>query len=229
MDAASVALALLKKHAKDIFKFGAKGLGKYQSALRRKSQDKFNSEFEAGYKRLGARIDKEGYKPNEFYEMYMLTSEAAAKTARDAKLKILAELLVNVILKPGDPDKLPYSELEHFTRCVDALSEHAIEMLGLIVRVVKDRSPSGTTPSGVTTGKIRVEHFENEIPTGMQMDLAMGLVSQLQSWNLVYTESPPGIRTATLQGAVANQNIFLTQLGGGLFRFITTHHEPETN
>ena len=57
------------------------------------------------------------------------------RTHRDEKLRAAANILANLLLKPGDQAKVSYDELDHLIRCVDALSIGAITVLGAIRQV----------------------------------------------------------------------------------------------
>ena len=228
MEPISGTAAILRSHAaKYGFEFLAKAYEKFQSDRKIKSLELLLTKLFERLNHLESRIDKEGYKPDEFFEMFNLTAEAAAKTSRDEKIEILARLLTNVFLKPG-PDKLDYTELEHFARCIDALSIEAIHVHGVICRLVRAKyRAAGHHDSSTLNGHISshelsiAPEFEKK-----DADLVLGLVSQLAVWNLVQTSLPP-IRKINERGWLEGELIFLTSLGGRLLDFIASERNRE--
>jgi hypothetical protein len=190
-----------------------------RSALRIKSLQAFAVHVEEEVKRLENRINVEGYQSNEFYEMFVLTAKAVADTTRDEKIQVLAKLLANQFLKLGDAEKLSYEESQHFVRCIDALSVEAIELLGVLTRVVTGNQTSMTqSHAALVSGVATSRQLYRTIPQ-MNPDLVLGLVSQLQAWNLAYI-APAPIREVDHQGIVQNDNIHLQALGTKLVRFV---------
>jgi hypothetical protein len=91
---------------------------------------------------LETRIDVNAVDKEEFSELFQSCSRIMERTHRDEKLRAAANVLANLLLKPGDQAKVSYDELDHLIRCVDALSIGAITVLGAI------RQVSATHPLG---------------------------------------------------------------------------------
>jgi hypothetical protein len=83
--------------------------------------------------------------------------------------------MTNLLLRPGDPAKVPYEELDHLVRCIDALSIGAIAVLGAI------RRPG---PQADSRGNFNFLLPQDSFPT-FEASLLMSLVSGLSGINLI--------------------------------------------
>jgi hypothetical protein len=58
-----------------------------------------------------------------FSELFESCCMLTKRNRREEKLHAAADLMANLLLRPGDPGKVPYEESDHLVRCVDALSD----------------------------------------------------------------------------------------------------------
>jgi hypothetical protein len=126
---------------------------------------------------LATRIDVDAVDKEEFSELFKSCSRIMERTHRDEKLRAAANILANLLLKPGDQAKVSYDELDHLIRCVDALSIGAITVLGAI------RQVSATHPLGSNVDAIQFGQLRTRLP--MNAALLRSLVSELQAFHLV--------------------------------------------
>lgn len=161
---------------------------------------------------LGNRIDRNTVDEDEFSDSIKSFLRLSQRSSQDEKLKAAANILANIMLKDGDPDKLSYSELDHFSRCVESLSIGALRVLGECYSFAK-RHPLNKTAEGfrVNSGEL-IRQIEEQSP-----DLIMSLVTELDSWNLVQDGSRQSFaRTyAEIRGMSYCSNIplHLTRMG----------------
>jgi hypothetical protein len=135
---------------------------------------------------LQDRIDFDAVNKDEFSELFHTCARTMERTHREEKLSAAANILVNLLLKPGDQAKSAYEELDHLIRCVDTLSIGAIAALGAI-RAVYARHPLGPNVDA-----IQFQHLRAELPQ-MKTALLRSLVSELESFHLA-TVQPLAIR-----------------------------------
>ena len=107
-------------------------------------------------------------------------------------------LLANLLLQENDPERLSYTELDHFAHSLDSLSIGAIRTLGEVHRM---------SSSGIGMFSDQSFRFNFE-------DLQRRLVGELNAMNLVHLAGVPSIRTSEY----GNYPIELTPLGT---RFLT--------
>jgi hypothetical protein len=132
---------------------------------------------------LETRIDTASINKEEFAELFASFTQVAVRTHHDEKLHASANILSALLLQEGDPAKVPYDELDHLIRCVDALSIGAISALGAI-RKVSATHPLGPQQEAIQFGQLRTE---------MTIDahFLRSLVSELQGFNLVRVQESP--------------------------------------
>jgi hypothetical protein len=75
---------------------------------------------------LEDRMDVKAVDKQEFAELFQTCARTMERTHREDKLRAAANILANLLLKPGDQAKVSYEELDHLIRCVDALSTGAL-------------------------------------------------------------------------------------------------------
>jgi len=153
---------------------------------------------------LEGRIDLGAIDRDELAELFKSCYLVILRTHHEQKLRAAAALISNILLRSDDPERLRYTELDHFVRCVDGLSIGAFEALGhaheIASRQSKDLEPEPF--------RLNFEDLRRQM-TGDSSDLVMGLVGELSAMNLVHLAGVPGIRTAEY----ANYPIELTPLG----------------
>jgi hypothetical protein len=99
----------------------------------------------------------------------------STRNRREEKLHAAANLLANLLLRPGNPAKVPYEELDHLVRCVDALSIGAIAVLGAAGQIGKRTGPPGS---------FNFPELKNSFRK-FEQSFLMSLVSELRNFNLV--------------------------------------------
>ena len=91
---------------------------------------------------LGNRIDVEVINREEFAEVFKSAYLVIVRTHQSAKLRAAVLLVSNVLLREGDPEKLSYTEIDHYVRCLDLLSVGGIQTLAHAVRLAEEREPN---------------------------------------------------------------------------------------
>ena len=139
--------------------------------------------------RLSERIDVETVDREEFAEMFKSCYLLIIRSHHEARLEGATGLLVNLLLRKDDPAKLTYTELDHFARCLDALSIGAIEVLGRVVDLrQREPRPEPDFPYSVPY-RVDFERLHRETPA-FDAQLLMGLVGELNALNLVHLKIP---------------------------------------
>ena len=95
---------------------------------------------------LKDRIDIDAVNKDDFSELFKSCYLVIVRTNREEKLRASAAILANLLLRPGDPAKSSYEELDHLVRCIDALSIGAISVLG-VARTIAATSGQGAQRS----------------------------------------------------------------------------------
>jgi hypothetical protein len=181
------ALAVIKA-AINLVPFGgalASLIGDYMPTYRERTTEKTLVFLNDQLRLLEGRIDVEAVNKDEFSELFNSCYLIIVRTHHDEKLRAAAALLANLLLRPGDPAKVPYEELDHLVRCLDALSIGAIAVLGA-TRQLRTSHPSSQTM------RIRIEfsQLRQKFPQ-MEASLLMSLVSELNALNLLTLDIPP--------------------------------------
>ncbi len=180
----------------------------YIPSATERAQDEFLAALEARLGELEGRINSEFIHKDEAAELFKSTYLIVVRTHRKDKLEAAARLLSNLLLKDGDSEKLSYTELDHFVRALDALSSGALSVFATVYRSSKREYPQ---PSGYE--QFTIDHLR-QISGVSDSSLLLGLVRELNSWNLLELTIPT-IRTENDGNAGAR----LTALGS---RFAAT-------
>ena len=106
-------------------------IGDYIPTATQKSVDETLGVLSAQLTQMNSRLDVESVNRDEFSELFKTCYLVMMRTHHEGKLNAAASILANAFLSVGDPAKLSYTELDHFSRCIDALSSGAIEVLGV--------------------------------------------------------------------------------------------------
>jgi hypothetical protein len=154
------------------------------------------------------RIDYELVNHSEFAELFNTMVATAVRTHHEEKLQAAASVVCNSMLKPGDPAKQSYQELDHFGRCIDRLSIGAIYTLGACRQLSNQVAPGISKSFQVSTLRSQLN-----LECDWEMPFVESLLAELQSINLVELQRPP-IRT---QGG-GESLVTLTAMGS---RFIS--------
>jgi len=106
-------------------------IGDYLPSAVKRSISTAIEHFSRRLEELAERIDIESLNKDEFSELFVSCYLVIVRTRQEEKLRAASELLVNLLLRKGDPAKLSYTEIDHFVRCLDFLSIGSIKLLGL--------------------------------------------------------------------------------------------------
>ena len=135
---------------------------------------------------LEGRIDVEAVNKEDFAELFKSCYLVIVRSHREEKLHAAAALLANLLLRPNDPGKVSYEELDHLVRCLDALSIGAISVLGAARRIAT------STPTDFQR-HFRFTELRSTFPQ-FDASLLMSLVSELRSLNLLRVQESGGVR-----------------------------------
>lgn len=154
---------------------------------------------------LEGRIDVDAVNKDEFSELFKSCYLVVIRTTHESKLRAASAILANILLKPGDGEKLSYVELDHFVRCLDGLSTGAITVLGTTQRIAAQNNIS-TDQDGNQTLSFEMLSYELET---IEPSLILGLAGELNAFNLIHLHGRPAIPTSQY----GNYPISLTPLG----------------
>ena len=146
----------------------------YVPTSKQKAIDQGWQLFSARIESLETRINSESANKEDFAELFQRFEDVISRTNRREKLEAAANILTNVLLKPNDPAKSPFEELDHLMHCVDKLSSGAITILG----AVRTLPPQG---------QLGIHSFSavwRQLPQ-IEQSLLMSLLMELHSLNLV--------------------------------------------
>jgi hypothetical protein len=148
-------------------------IGDYAPTSQRRALEKTLELLNEKLSSLESRIDVEAVDKEEFSELFESCVVLLRRNRRDEKLHAAANLMANLMLRPGDTAKAPYEELDHLVRCVDALSAGAIAVLGAARRLKADMH-----------GNFNFPLLKSSFPA-FEESFLMSLVSELNSFNLL--------------------------------------------
>jgi hypothetical protein len=152
---------------------------------------------------LEHRIDVQTVNKDEFSELFKSCYLSVVRTHQATKIRAAAALIANILLRDGDPDKLSYTELDHFVRCVDGLSTGAIEVLGHAHRIAGQRGRGQDFNFTALLKEIKQTRSDMNAP------LVMGLLGELNSAHLLHTREAP----YTSAPDYSNHQVEVTPLG----------------
>jgi hypothetical protein len=137
-------------------------------------------------KRIDSRIDSGEIDQDEFTELFKSAYLVAVRTHRQEKIHGAAHLLANLLLKKGDPEKLSYTELDHFVRAIDALSHGALHVHGVLVRFALSEESRGQAKPffHMTLGHL------GSVVGGEDLSLLSSLLRELASWGFTEVRVP---------------------------------------
>lgn len=141
---------------------------------------------------LGDRVDATSVNRDEFAELFKSTYLVIVRTHQKSKQRAAARLIANILLRDNDPEKLSYTELDHYVRCLDQLSVGAIQVLGHAVALAEQSKPGGLENDSV---RIQFDQLQSRLKD-VSPSLLMGLVGELDAHNLIHRIGTPTVRTA---------------------------------
>lgn len=156
-------------------------------------------------KMIEDRVDVASVDKDELAELFKSVALTITRTHQEEKLKAAIGIVTNVLLNEGDEEKLQYTQLDLFARCIDALSIGAIRVLGQTFEIcTKDVKGSILNRSFNHNFGLLQERISD-----MEPSLLMGCIAELNSFNLVHMPGAPTIREKDYR----NYNVELTELG----------------
>ena len=188
-------------------------LGDYLQRHSEKSIQKAMEFLSERVQKLEQRLDPEAVNEDDLAELYKSWLWSIIRSHRESKLKTATSILVNLLLREGDPEKLSYTELDHFARCVETLSSGALEVLGEVMRA----AGTGVGVDLDTTYRMEFRDLSNRLPKHSP-HLLMGLVAELDRANLLHCRDVPPIKTPDY----GNYPVELTPLGKQFAQFLLT-------
>ena len=194
----------------------------YVPTATQRSVDKAMTMLRDELENLGDRIDTETIDKDEFSELFKSSYLAIVRTHQEDKLRAAVNIIANVLLRDGDAEKLPYAELDHFSRCLDYLSGGALKTLAHVRKIVGEM---GGFPSlSASSNQIDFERLKTS--SGAEdPDLLMGLVGELHAMNLVHLQGTPTIATPQY----SNYSFRVTQLGRRFVDYLLRPTRPSSN
>jgi hypothetical protein len=195
-DRSTVAVAVVKAGLSAIPVLGgplASLVGDYIAASTQRRIEAALEELRQRVDTLGARVDVESVDKEDFAELFKASYSQLVRSHTRSKTSASLGVLLNLLLAPGDAQKLSYDELDHFSRCIDMLSRGALQILPFI-------EPSRQKP--MKMGDLMARYPETDEA------LLYGLVQELTAVNLV--EQPP-MRVGS--SSVKDQFVIITALG----------------
>lgn len=190
-------------------------IGDYIPSATEKSINRAMELLKNRLKDLEDRIDPASVNKDHFAELFKSSYLSIVRSHNDEKLRAATNLIANILLKEGDADKLSYTELDHFARCVENLSSGAIEVLSIAVKMSEKERKVVLETSGF---RMSFGDLKANFP-GITPSLLMGLVGELDSANLLHRKGTPTITS----GEYGNYPIELTPLGVRFVKYILTN------
>lgn len=193
-------------------------IGDYVPFSTQRSIQKATTLLREELEKVQDRLDVDSVNKDEFADLFKSSYLAIVRTTDEEKLRGAAAILANLLLKSGDRDKLPYSELDHFVRCLDQLSNGAIAALGVVYRLGRKHAPRDFREGDIrrslealrSVQGIRLDFRAVHAETGaMDPSLLMGLLGELNAANLIHLPGVPTVRTPDF----GNYPVELTALG----------------
>ena len=108
-------------------------LGDYLPIHSEKSLERAMELLRERLEELDQRIDLEAVNKDDLAELFKSCYLSILRSHRDSKLEAATAILANLLLREGDQEKLSYTKLDHFARCVETLSSGAVEVLGEVM------------------------------------------------------------------------------------------------
>ena len=185
-------------------------VGDYIPTATQKSRDRAIELLAQRIEELVDRIDVEAVDKDDFAELFKSCYLAIVRSHREEKLRAATAILANLLLREGDPDKCSYTELDHFSRCVETLSSGAVKVLGVFAQ-----DPGPGLDRTMDSYRLNFGQIQDLFPR-YSADLLMGLIAELDRANLLHRASAPGIEAPNYE----NVPVRITPLGMRFARFL---------
>lgn len=161
-------------------------IGDYIPSATDRCVKEFIDSFSARLTALDARVDAINIDKDEFAELFKSAYLVAVRSHRKEKLEGAARLLTNILLREGDADKLTYSEVDHFIRALEWLSNGALILHGKIVRFARAEIARSNLQRQFS---MTLGHLSGVVGEA-NLSLLSGLCRELVSWGLVNLKVP---------------------------------------
>lgn len=148
-------------------------------------------------------------------EVVTQASIIARRSHNPAKLDAAARLMANALLRDGDAELIEHAERQLFLNALESLSDAAIT---LIVKAQNSLSHPDTLK--LKTNLVRADFSDLKRSLPLEDSLLMGVVGELDRFNLLHKIGSPGVRT----GLYDNYPIHITPLAARFVRFLTSDH-----
>ncbi|MBU1702317.1 MAG: hypothetical protein KJ970_12040 [Candidatus Eisenbacteria bacterium] len=187
-------------------------IGDYLLTTTQKAIDQTLEYLKERVESLEERLDSDVVDKDEFVELFKSCYLIIVRTHQEAKLRGAANLLANMFLKSGDGEKMDYTEIDHFVRCLESLSIGSVKILGQANKLAKmsNRQAATTTPTRITFEELNKEVLP------MAPSLLMGLIGELNAFNLLHIPGAPAIREPGYQ----NYSIEIPPLGRRFVEYV---------
>jgi hypothetical protein len=153
---------------------------------------------------LEGRLDEAQIQNNDFLELFKSAYLVVIRSHKKERHIGAANLLANLLLKSDDSERLSYTQLDHFVRCLDNLSIGALECLAAIYEF----GSRVNMQSGQRVQQISFRSIHNRL-SHYAPDLLMGTVRELDAHNLVHLSGAPDIKTENY----GNYPVYLSDIG----------------
>ena len=130
---------------------------------------------------LADRINATGVNEDELSDMVKTFVRVSVRSSCEEKLQAAANILANVLLRKGDGEKLSFTELEFFARCVESLSVGAIRVLAVAYRISQQQ---GRHKNQIGEYDFTAQDLVPQVPD-MEPRVVMALVGELNAWGLM--------------------------------------------
>ena len=116
-------------------------VGDYIPMATQRNLEKAVAQLQERLEALGPRLDIDAVDRDEFAELFKTAYLIIVRSHNEARLSAATNLVSNILLRPGDQQKLSYTELDHFARCLDQISLGAIQVLTRSVAIAHRQAP----------------------------------------------------------------------------------------
>lgn len=187
-------------------------IGDYIPTATQRTINRALSDLASQLQRLQDRIDPSNIDSDQFSELFKSAYLIMVRTHDERRLHAAVRLLANILLKQRDPEKISYTELDHYARCLEFLSVGAIEVLAHAVASAKLTNPGDLDARST---RLDFSQLQERVPQ-MSPSLLMGLIGELDAMNLIHRLGAPTVRTPDY----ANYPLELTPIGAKFTRQI---------
>lgn len=228
MDKKDHALAIVKAGLSTLPIVGgplASLIGDYIPSATQRTVERALQSLERKLEELGGRIDYANINKDEFSEIFKSSYYTIVRTHQQRKIDLAVSLIANTLLNRADIAKLSFNEADHFSRCIEQLSTGAFEVLGEATATIRDanniRQEHELDPRYMQAYQFEFGLLKLRF-TDYDPSLLMGLIGELDSFNLLHRKGIPEIPTPDY----GNYPLELTRLGLRFVHFLMSNPRP---